>query len=360
MLIIDERPEAPASGALTTTVAKEYVHRAALSDVFLTDCAASGPDSFVIGAQWPRLHGFYQADHGLYDPLLLCETIRQTLPLLIHTQYGVPFGHQLMWSHLHYAVNPQAMPVGRTPADLRLHVTCTDATYRRGLPAALSLRYEITRGDDLLAVASTDFSCHTPAVYRRLRAGRDSIKAAFWDIPRPPLPVLPEHCARERAQDVVLAPGDRAGRWRLRVDTAHPVLFDHPVDHAPGMLLLEAARQAGYAARPGDAAARWPASMDVAFRKYVEFDQPCWIEARPAAATGTVGAVGSAGSPGSAGPAGPAGTSEPPGATSGGPGHPAEPADPTEPAEAVRVTAVQGDGTAFEALVGLRDVSGLA
>ncbi|WP_142212826.1 AfsA-related hotdog domain-containing protein [Streptomyces sp. SLBN-118] len=47
---------------------------------------------------------------------------------------------------------------------------------------------------------------------------------------------------RDRFEDVVLAATDRPDRWQLRVDTTHPILFDHLVDHAPGMLLLEPAR----------------------------------------------------------------------------------------------------------------------
>ncbi|UQX05351.1 ScbA/BarX family gamma-butyrolactone biosynthesis protein [Streptomyces sp. RerS4] len=278
MLISTERP-APVRSALTTTVAKEYVHRAALSDVFLTGCTSTGPDAFTIDAQWPRCHGFYVCDRGLYDPMLLCETIRQTLPLLTHTAYGVPFGHQLSWSRLRYAVNPHAMRVERTPAELQLHVNCTNITYRRGLPVALSMHYEITRGETLLAVASTVFHCHAPAVYQRLRAGRAGT-SGFWAMPDPTPALSPALCRRDRPDDVVLSPTADADRWRLRVDPTHPVLFDHPVDHVPGMMLLEAARQAAHASAP-EGGAWWPASMNITFRRYVEFTSPCWITAEP-------------------------------------------------------------------------------
>ncbi|BFV55060.1 hypothetical protein KCMC57_up01640 [Kitasatospora sp. CMC57] len=54
----------------------------------------------------------------------------------------------------------------------------------------------------------------------------------------------------------------------------HPVLFDHPVDHAPDMLLLEATRQAARATHPA-----LPVAMDAAFFRWVELDAPCWITA---------------------------------------------------------------------------------
>ncbi|WP_455403034.1 ScbA/BarX family gamma-butyrolactone biosynthesis protein [Streptomyces bambusae] len=280
MLVSSESP-APPHTALTSTVAKEYVHRAALADVFLTGWSAQGTDAFTIDAQWPRYHGFYTSEHGLYDPLLLCETIRQTLPLLTHTAYGVPFGHQLGWSRFQYAVNPRAMRIERTPAELRIHATCTDITYRRALPVSLTMQYEVMRGTLLLAVASTTFHCHAPALYQRLRAGRGNVGQMFWNVPEPAAPLAKELCGRDRAQDVVLSPADDPQQWRLRVDTSHPVLFDHPVDHVPGMVLLEAARQAAHAGAPSGPC--WPISMDVAFHRYVEFDTPCLISAEPTA-----------------------------------------------------------------------------
>lgn len=63
----------------------------------------------------------------------------------------------------------------------------------------------------------------------------------------------------------------------MRVDVTHPVLFDHPVDHIPGMLLLEAARQAAHATLQPQQIVL--AGIDSRFNRFVEFDTPCWIEA---------------------------------------------------------------------------------
>ncbi|WP_240804132.1 AfsA-related hotdog domain-containing protein [Streptomyces sp. A0592] len=65
-------------------------------------------------------------------------------------------------------------------------------------------------------------------------------------------------------------------RAQLRADINHPILFDHPVDHAPGMLLLEAVRQAAYASafpRRGVLT-----DMEMQFFRYAELNSPCWIE----------------------------------------------------------------------------------
>ncbi|MFF4922457.1 ScbA/BarX family gamma-butyrolactone biosynthesis protein [Kitasatospora sp. NPDC001261] len=279
MLLEQVRPVTATGPVLTTTVAREYVHRAAFSEVFLSGWRSTGQDTFVVTAQWPRSHSFYLSEHGLHDPLMLCETVRQTLLLLTHTAYGVPFGHQMSWSHFSYELSPgaPAMSITNAPAEIELHVTASEISYRRSVPVAMTMDFQVLRDGVPLATASTRFGTHAPALYQRLRTGRGDVERMFADAPAPTTPVTPSTVGRDRARDVVLTPTDQSGRWQLRVDTAHPVLFDHPVDHVPGMVLLEAARQALHSLEPGRSGTV-PVSMDAVFHRYVEFDSPCWIK----------------------------------------------------------------------------------
>ncbi|MEU9361606.1 hypothetical protein AB0D35_26330 [Streptomyces sp. NPDC048301] len=41
---------------------------------------------------------------------------------------------QLSWSDFQLTLNPQAMRIGPTPADIELRVRCHDIKYQRGLP----------------------------------------------------------------------------------------------------------------------------------------------------------------------------------------------------------------------------------
>ncbi|WP_307792527.1 ScbA/BarX family gamma-butyrolactone biosynthesis protein [Streptomyces verrucosisporus] len=264
--------------ALTTTVAREYVHRAAFSEVFLTGWNKVEKDTFTVTAQWPRSHSFYTTEHGVHDPLLLCETLRQSGLLLSHTAYEIPFGYQISWSRLQYAANAQALRAQNTPAEIELHVACTDIRYHRSLAASMTMHIEAVRDGSLLSVATIAFGLHSPRVYERLRSGRCDAALMSAEAPTPVPPVAGELTGRLRPQDVVLSPTAEDWRWQLRVDTTHPVLFDHPVDHVPGMLLLEGVRQAAHALEPSGGATI-PTAMDVSFRRYVEFDEPCWIEA---------------------------------------------------------------------------------
>ncbi|MGV9380428.1 ScbA/BarX family gamma-butyrolactone biosynthesis protein [Nonomuraea sp. NPDC003707] len=272
---------------LTTTVPREYVHKAAIAEVLLTDWAQTGGDTFTITAQWPREHCFYTPGTGHYDPLLFAETVRQTLPLLSHVAYQVPIGHHLIWDHFRYAVHGAgALAIGPQPADVALQVRCFDIARRQDRIAALSLRVDALRDGSPLGTAETRFSCHPPAVYRRVRGGRAGFDPSLGGLPPAPPPLPASQVGHERRRNVVLSATDTPGRWQLRTDTTHPVLFDHPVDHVPGAVLLEAARQAAVVlAGPIPAVA---VGMRATFMRFAELDAPCWIEARPGPADHTV------------------------------------------------------------------------
>ncbi|MEU2423116.1 ScbA/BarX family gamma-butyrolactone biosynthesis protein [Streptomyces sp. NPDC007851] len=270
---------APVTGpTLTATVPREYVHRASVAEVFLTGWQpgqAGTADSFVVRAQWPRGHALFAPAGGHQDPMLLVESIRQTGSLLAHTEYGVPFGHRFLMWDMSYTATASAFATGSAPTEVELHTVCRDIVRRGGTIAGM--RYDVSVRRDGLTVArgGARFSCTSPAAHRRLRGDRPTTTGR--DLP---VPVAPATVGRTDPRHVVLARPAAAeeARWELRVDTDHPVLFDHPVDHAPGMLLLEAARQAARAAT------RQPRALllglDAAFTRYAELDTPCWIQAR--------------------------------------------------------------------------------
>ncbi|MYY85558.1 gamma-butyrolactone biosynthesis enzyme [Streptomyces sp. SID335] len=265
-------------------VPQEYVHKLDAAEVLLTGWAPAGEDRVTVTARWPRGHAFYAPVTGRHDPMLLAETLRQSIPLISHALYDVPLGHHLIWQHFTFEVAPGAMFLDVGPMDVELRIACGDIARRGGRLAALTMDIEILRDGRHLGTAHTRFSSHAPAIYRRLRGDRctpsgDTIPAG---PPAPPAPV-----ARAHAKDVVLSPMPEPlspplslpHQWQLRVDQTHPILFDHPVDHAPGMLLLEAARQAAHAVQDPLGGAVFPIRFESAFFRYVEFDAPCVITA---------------------------------------------------------------------------------
>ncbi|MFG2585870.1 ScbA/BarX family gamma-butyrolactone biosynthesis protein [Streptomyces malaysiensis] len=258
---------------------RKYVHKAAHSEVLLTSWHRRSADEYTATAQWPRTHAFYRPAHQLHDPMLFVETARQAIPLLSHVAYDVPFGHHLIWEHFSYSLALENLRNSAEPAELVLHLSCTGIERRRGNFAAMTLQLRAERDGQHLGTAESHFTSHSPAIYRRLRGAHGEAHSALAAARPPAEGILPHLVGRRLPEDVVLASTGRSDRWQLRVDTEHPSLFDHPVDHVPGMLLLEAARQAAQAVRaPLPAVA---VGMETAFHRYVELDAPCWIQVYP-------------------------------------------------------------------------------
>lgn len=264
-----------------TTVPKELVHKRAVEEVLLTGWEPTGPDTYRVTARWPRVRAALAAGGGLYDPMLLVETVRQSFPLLSHAAFDVPLGHHLVWDRFSFALVPELLLVDR-PADqdwddIRLDVVCQDVVRRGNRVCALTLSYMISRAGEPLATAQTRFTVQAPAIYRRLRAERADAAEMMARAVTPGPPIRTARPDAATSQDVALSATDHARRWQLRVDTSHPVYFDHPVDHVPGALLLDACRQAAQAIAPS--APVLAVAMECVFTSYVELDEPCLVEA---------------------------------------------------------------------------------
>ncbi|MFD8221609.1 ScbA/BarX family gamma-butyrolactone biosynthesis protein [Streptomyces sp. NPDC059697] len=287
---------------LTTTVPREYVHRAAVSEVLLTGWEAAAepagperPDEFAVSAQWPRSHSFFTQSGGYQDPMLLIESVRQIGSLLAHAEFGVPFGHQFLMWDMFFSTSPELLVADAVPTEVELRTVCRDIV-RRGRVLG-GMRYDVTvlRDGRALATAGAAFSCTSPAVHRRLRAGRPTTTdrvvppaidpaAVGHSDDRHVLLAEPKSRPKSRPESELKSelepePGSASGtgdRWELRVDTAHPTFFDHPVDHIPGMVLLEAARQAALVSTGLPDALL--VGLKSNFARYAEFDAPCWIE----------------------------------------------------------------------------------
>ncbi|MEU6479740.1 ScbA/BarX family gamma-butyrolactone biosynthesis protein [Streptomyces sp. NPDC047017] len=277
--------DGPRPATLTSTVPRELVHRSAVAEVLLTGWRRVDDTRFVMAAQWPRGHSFFTpvAD-GRHDPLIGCETLRQIGILLGHAGFGVPFGHQFLIQDLHFAVRPQHLEVGYEPASLSVFITCTKIDRRGENLSRLRFEAVFHRNGQVAATGGGSFSCLAPKVYRRLRGahvrGSDLHPRALGSA------VEPARVGRTSPMDVVLSPTGARNRWLLRADTRHPVLFEHAVDHVPGMVLIEAARQATAAVL---GLPRYlPVGIAGEFERYTELAPPCTIEARalPAAAPG--------------------------------------------------------------------------
>ncbi|MFB7592516.1 ScbA/BarX family gamma-butyrolactone biosynthesis protein [Streptomyces sp. NPDC056169] len=262
------------------SASRELVHRTAIGEVLLTDdWLRMGPHRFKVGAQWPRGHGFYEPVGGhWHDPLLAAESIRQASSLVSHVFYDLPRDHPSLMTELSIDLEPDALLLDDQPANVELAITCTDVTLQRNRLAGMTMDVGLTRGAVRLGRGRMTLNCMSGSVYRRLRGAHAEVPAT---LPEQAVPVPAHEVGRARGSDVVLGrPADGEEGWPLRVNWTHPTLFDHPTDHVPGMLLLEAARQAAqHVLGPG---AVLVTGMANRFHRYVEFDTPCFVRARSA------------------------------------------------------------------------------
>ncbi|MGW6981995.1 ScbA/BarX family gamma-butyrolactone biosynthesis protein [Streptomyces sp. NPDC054932] len=261
---------------LTTTVPREYVHRSSLAEVFLTGCRRTGQDTFSLTGQWPRAHTFFTTADGTgHDPVQAGETIRQAGLYLCHAVYGVPLGHNvLLWS-LDFTTRPERLRIGRGPSDLEMTARCTGFGWK-GNRFSGHLEVDVHRDGELAGSGTARFSCVAPATYRRLRGDR-GLTALTRPLPRR-TPMAAADAGRLLPFDVVLAPAGRPGHWQLSPDLDHPILFEHAADHHPGMVLVEAARQAACGLHTPTPFT--PTGIATTFHHYAELDTPCWIDAR--------------------------------------------------------------------------------
>ncbi|MGV9566841.1 ScbA/BarX family gamma-butyrolactone biosynthesis protein [Streptomyces sp. NPDC003480] len=263
----------------------DHLHLTHRPSVHLTRWARTGPASFRFTAAWPEARGGRtpaRTVHAGADPLLVTATHRQAGLLIAHSAYGVPRTEETLLHNLDLTVDPDRPLPAHGPVALDVVAHCAETGHRRGRPAGLRVESEIRHAGVPLARVVSDFSWMSRAVYRRLRGDKAD---AAWGTAPPPA-VDPASVGRATTRDVVLAPA-APGRWRLRNETRNLLLFDHRVDHVPGLVLVEAAQQA---ARALAGPKFRPVSAANFFENYVELDEPCLIEAtaRPADGSGAV------------------------------------------------------------------------
>lgn len=255
------------------TIPRYLVHRAAVSEVFVTDLHMLGRDRFEVGAQWPRRHGFYgPPTQDSHDPMLYAETFRQALLLVAHRAYRIPLEHAFISDHKTCAVEAAGLTTAGRPVDVVMRISAHEVEYRGKNIRGMRSDVDCYRDGALIGAATERWRCISPAVYRRLRGDRFAAMPFQARI----LPtVQPALVGRERPEDVLVAETSVPGRLSLQFDPDHAVLFDHPVDHVPGMVLAEGARQA--ALLTVGAPRALPVRMDFEFHTFVEFDAECLL-----------------------------------------------------------------------------------
>ncbi|MGS2590978.1 ScbA/BarX family gamma-butyrolactone biosynthesis protein [Streptomyces hebeiensis] len=264
------------------TVARELVHRTSVAEVLLTDVRRLADGRYVAAACWPRSHPTFPRDgDGRHSPLMVVETLRQ-LGIYIPLRYlAVSADAHALITDLRYAIDPMTEPRAESGAT---GVTCLvrASEVRRasdGTVFGLRLHVSCLAGGVLFARAGGGARFLDPVRYEAVREGRAHGAA--------PLPARsdggvrpdPRRVGAAGPRDLVIrTDGGRAGGHPVLVepvDPHHPFFFDHPTDHVPGMVLLEAARQAA-AFESGGVLLR-PTAGRLTAARFVEYRPPARV-----------------------------------------------------------------------------------
>ncbi|MGW2300127.1 ScbA/BarX family gamma-butyrolactone biosynthesis protein [Streptomyces sp. NPDC001809] len=270
----------------------QLCHRVRGEDTFPVEWRPlDGKERYAVRAHWPTDHPFFtpvrRGGERCHDPLMVVETLRQATMALLHSVHGLPLTRHILLNEISLSCDPAGLDIRGGDPDIE--VRFTELVVRGGQLTDMLVDWTVRRGADVVATGGSRARFAGGAAYRRLRGGHVEagvVRPDPWTR-RAPAPLA----GRSRVDDVLLAPTGREGVWELVVDTDHPTLFQRPNDHIPGMLFLEAGRQAVSAAvwpRPC-----LPVALRIAFDRYAEFHGgPCLLRAVPAAGEGAAETAG--------------------------------------------------------------------
>ena len=256
------------------SVDRHLVHRAALSEVFVEGSRALSQERFYLQAQWPRRHYFFDMESGSVDLLLVAETLRQATILVAHRYFDVPMTDVFLMRGMTVELTGSTLPATFSPYAVEIDVRVTSVkSGSRGLTALhtdLSFRHEGV----VIAEGSGDLQILEARLYGRMRpASRRS-----HELPLSPRP-------QELNRGLLLTPDTvHADAWQLHIDHRHPVFFDHPLDHVPGMVIIEAVRQLVSAPHGPTSPLRYFAGV---FTAFLDLDSPVQIQSTETGPTGS-------------------------------------------------------------------------
>ncbi|MEO3977563.1 ScbA/BarX family gamma-butyrolactone biosynthesis protein [Streptomyces sp. CAU 1734] len=270
-----------------STVPRALVHRHSIAEVFVTDSVQTGEDRFAVAAQLPRGHLIGERS-PLYDFTLLVEVVRQAGVLAAHRHLDVPLASAFIFRDLALRTTGfEPLRIGPRPADLVVTVEVRPKRNRAGRIQGFGFTGGIAVDGRPALVGEGGLLILSTAAYRVLRGKRQVPDHPGFLLPRFTA-TDPAHVGRRDTRNVFITDPVSEGEpgtfsAQLVVDTTHPHVFDHPLDHVPGHLQMEAARQlavASVARLHGiDPGTLTIASIATTFTDYTELDRITRLQA---------------------------------------------------------------------------------
>jgi hypothetical protein len=236
------------------TVNRGLAHRRALGEVLVADSVEVAPDRFLASAQIPRAHLLWgDRTAGFHEPLAMVEACRQATFVVAHRHLLVPQGPVFIMQGIEFNVTDldAFRDNNRDPLEGIFRLKLLNRQEARGGLTNMDFGAELLIAGVPAMMLKGGITFLPPADYEVFRAfGR---AGRVFEAGPPASPIDVGLRSRSDARNVVIGnpivagTADHAARYRIVVDQTHPSFYDHPQDHAPGPLLLEAARQTAIA-----------------------------------------------------------------------------------------------------------------
>jgi 2-oxo-3-(phosphooxy)propyl 3-oxoalkanoate synthase len=270
------------------TIARELVHKRSIAEVLITSVSTT-PTTWICHAQLPRQHSFHTdttgAQRAYHDPLLVLEAFRQAGMAATHAAYDVPLDARYTARYYELSILDLAtLKCGPQVLDLELSFAVRNE-FRRGGDGplqGLDIAAVVTHEGQKVMELSGGIGWMSLAKWEAFRGG------ASWDAGPQASPADPQIVGRARSENVVIGEpvplGGGAASAPIVVDVSHPTIFDHPLDHLPGGLMVEACRQLSLAVMgSGSATVIGPAWLRCDFHSFTELDATSTVTVAPAA-----------------------------------------------------------------------------
>jgi hypothetical protein len=227
-------------------VARELVHKHAISEVFPTDLVTLSPHNFLAAVTWPRRHAFFGCLTEEVDIHLVTETARQLMVLTSHSFYDIPLGTPFIGTKMAITLRThRATPEHhhtKQLTEVKAHIHVSDIRYNsHGIIRRHTTTTRFECDIQTFAYISITTLFIDPDIYFRLRDHKLQSDVTATQERSDLVP--PEAVGFTHPSDVVLKNSSQPNQFLLAPDFHNPYLFDHPVDHIPAMTLLEACRQ---------------------------------------------------------------------------------------------------------------------
>lgn len=233
-------------------------HKAATEQVFVTDwMPGPGEDWCTIAARLPLAHARFSDTAAPYhDILLIAETARQAGLVVAEEILKVPSDRQFLLRELDVRLEPieHARKTRETCDVLFAQDPSSEMKMRPGhTMAAGMMRTRITIGGQAAGECLVVGALVPASFYDTLRGSKREARSGAGLPPPTPRADVETRTGKVNPANSVITPLRPAGEPRgyeasLVIEPDDPTFFDHPLDHVPGLNLLEGIQQVSIAA----------------------------------------------------------------------------------------------------------------